>query len=307
MAKNIERLCAGLLAGIMVWAPAPEHAEACSYIEQPEPVRPAPNVWDSGDDGATFPANGIFRGYAYGGGVDAWILDGEELEFEEMDVELGGTPQAGSYWLPTVDLTPGMVLENEYCNGEASCRVTVVEADYAAPEKPVLSNPLFTLERERIISRALPCGSAPNTFEFDLDVTDEGSASNQDLVILAYFGRSAQLATSAETAQMAFMMSSWAEPAERITAYVWEGNTEGFTTSVEFCFAVEVMDLAGNVSPRSEPMCVNPTDRRAPYVTGSGAGGCSVGASGSSSSSPWSLALLGFVLLGARRKTRRES
>lgn len=53
------------------------------------------------------------------------------------------------------------------------------------------------------------------------------------------------------------------------------GGTPGVDTlNQPFCVAIELLDIAGRRSPRSAPLCIDPTDKSAPYFSGDGC--CSV-------------------------------
>jgi len=275
-------------------------ARACDPLPAPEGVSSMPRFGEQG-----YPGNGVFVEFG-ATQTPEWTLDGEAIAMESVDLgaSVASTVLAQMY-RPVTAIPAGSTIDAVECIF-SDCTLMIGPEDTSAPETPALTNAEIFLDRDR--SRG-PCGGAFSTLTFDLSADDGAGDAVTDLIVIAYLGADASSAESEATAARVFRVPDNSDQDGRIIIKLSESDNAQFPTSRAFCMAVEVMDRAGNVSPRSDALCLDPTDGEAPNVTGPGADGCAVSAPGSSSSppsSPWALALFGFVLLGARRVTRKD-
>ena len=280
-----------------------QDAEACSIAHFEESMPPE---WSETNE---FPANGIF--YAEFEQRYHWVDEqGDPIELEEvMELNL---PELLDIRRPVTPLTPGQKIMTEGCNHE-SCTWTIVEEDTTAPPTPRISEVEVYIDRQRRLERTRyvdSCGGGSgdnHSISFQLEFDEE--IEDVDLhTIWLEFG--------ADDGDIVYVMPPPTEDrVTRATAYQADGKTIYYSTSLSeqnqflrpdapFCFRAALMDAAGNVSQRSAEQCVDPTNRRAPYVSGPGA--CSIGALGAGPSAPSGIPLLGLaiglVALGVRRR-----
>ena len=261
-------------------------ASACSYVDPFTTTTSAPR-----GNTTTLPANVIFAGQS-----DAPMLekDGAALELEATD-PLPGFTRA---WRPSTPLEPGDVLTPEGCEEDA-CKLTIVQADEEAPDAAEVSAPAVFIDDDDKIS--VDCSI--DTFTFSLRAFDAQTPSDQ-LIGLAYFGATEEDATATRVPGEVFEIPAKADPSEPTTAIeIFGTRPDTFDLTQPFCFAIEVMDHAGNLSERSAPLCIDPTDLDSPYVTTPGNGGCATTPGGSPTRAP-ALLLLGMSLIALRRRQR---
>ena len=280
-----------------------QDAEACSIAVYQESLPPE---WS---ESKTFPANGIF--YAEFEERYNWVDEqGNAIEFEGvMDQNL---PELLDIRRPVTPLVPGQKIRTEGCEHE-DCVWTIGEEDTTAPPMPRVADIEVYIDRKQRFQRTRyvdSCGGGggdDHSLSFVLEF-DEG-LENADLhtMWISYVG---------DHGDKIFVQAPPTEErTARVTGYNADGKTLYYSAALSeanmilrpdgpFCFRAALMDAAGNVSPWSSEQCVDPTNRRAPYMTGPGA--CSIGAIGAGPLSPSGVPLLGLafglVALGVRRR-----
>jgi hypothetical protein len=287
---------------VLVLTLLPSDASACSIaIDTPPRDHPF---------GASFPTNGIFMA-TYSSG--AWEIDGVpvELEADEELSALLGVP----VWRPVSgELPAGAELARPCGSTSAVCgSATVAGApDLVPPSRPVVGVQV-TLVDGPSDGSGFGCVQPDHA---TLTVTSESGeplddgGPDSELSLIAYVASSPEAAASATSATALFGTSR----GDSLATDVWVGfdgerdGTSPFRTGA-FCVAVEVMDAAGNRSPRSEPRCVDTLDRDAPTTIVVDGGGCAV-MPGRSAMSGWLLGaslVLGWTLYRRRRRPTRKN
>jgi hypothetical protein len=137
------------------------------------------------------------------------------------------------------------------------------------------------------------------SMDFDVEVTDDGSAPT-DLHLLGWFG--ADEAELAAAAGPEIMFWPWPRedgfPAVNISlgfGGAHDRDGEHFRKG-RYCFSLSAVDLAGNESERSDPECIDTRDPDDPRVDFASCGCMSTGGS------RWGVLLLPLLLARRRRR-----
>lgn len=289
----------GALAGLV-----PADAEACSIAYEPL-VLPADGSMD-------FPANGLFSKE-----VLQWSkADGTALEFVD-DMALAsaiGSNGSPTLWRPVQALTPGETLTSEQCYFTERCTVVVGEPDLEAPTEPVLSDAFVYLDRpekQGVFQRNFvdSCGFTGEYHYLEFQAQSEDDRTDlAQMWMLVYAGPDASSVQSGASAVRFEWPLRYMAAGAPFQLPLYEDDLL-LPSNAPFCVAIELVDQAGNISPRSQPLCVDPTDRRAPNVGGPGAAGCACAttAPAEAPAGMLAIALLGLVAMrrGARTENRR--
>jgi len=309
---TLERITAAMLAASLLGALAPGEADACSTLP---PMYP--------DDGTTnFPSNGMFSR-----DVSGWMKEsGAELDFFE-DQTLGAAVGAEGpvrLWRPVQDLIPGETLTTAECLVAESCSIVVGQPDAEAPAEPILKKPYVYLDEEEGRLEGLigqdpvdDCGpSGPNHYmTFEIEGGDDRATFEQMWAIVHAGPTIASVRDTSSATMFVHLRDVFAgEHSMRVDL---AEDSATFPSNRRFCVALELVDQAGNISPRSQPLCIDPTDKRAPYIDGPGAPGgigsggggvtrglCSTTTPSHSAPGAWWVVLVGcaWVVLGRRRR-----
>lgn len=262
-------------------------ARACSYTDPFVTATSSPRL-----NTTTLPANVIFAAQSE---EPKFELDGGALELEST-TPLPGFNRA---WRASTPLEPGDVISPVGCE-DARCELTIIQADEQAPDAAEISDPAVFIDDDDRIS--VDC--SVDSFTFSLRAFDAQTPSEQ-LLGLAYFGATEEEASSTLVPGEVFELPVKADSGEPTTEIKLLGSRpDTFDLTQPFCFAIEVMDLAGNRSERSAPLCIDPTDLDAPYVTTPGRGGCATTSGTSPAGAPVLLFLgIALVVCGRRQRT----
>ena len=175
--------------------------------------------------------------------------------------------------------------------------------DSQAPGPVTLSDPQVTLVHNGCNGSGASC---PDMDLLDLTVSaTDDLATSEQLRYIAAFGSTAAEATNAE-AEIIF--SPEPMDASRVRAHLGQdGQRSGHWFSAgALCFTLAAVDPAGNVGPRSAPLCLNTVDDDADYVTVVRGNGCTGFGCTSTTATAAPLALGAAVTLLAfcRRRVR---
>lgn len=146
-------------------------------------------------------------------------------------------------------------------SGTISPRSGDAGADGQAPSKPALTNPRVSLYHGPCDGRGAACPEL-DWLEVEVSASDDRT-STRELRYVAYFGGTANDASAQPQPELLFEADGNDE--RRISA--WLGlNRQRRGTGFErqaLCFTIAAVDNAGNVGPRSDPLCLDTTDEKA--------------------------------------------
>lgn len=294
----------------------PSLAHACDYVMDPDPVRAFPsNQWI--DD---LPANSWFA-YDYEPADAPWIDgDGNPVELVRDDdlsaLASTGHPWAINVFRPAIPLNEGATYTGPSCSSAAhDCGFVVGVADTAAPDAPVIDSVVVRYVTNGHDGGAAGCPDL-DVMNLQLALEDDRTASNE-LVLIAYVGDDEAAANSADAGYV-WMPTEWNDPdpgdglafAQVLlgVAKNHERSGEHLRAAGPMCFTLAAMDRAGNVSERSEAVCLDTTDPRDPLVERTradhGPFGCATGSG--SAATPLLILLVGFGLTTTSRRGRER-
>lgn len=278
------------IATVVVARPAP--AYACTPDDGP-PMAPR-NPWWSADD---FPTNGLFVSSL------EWRSSAGPLELVEDAAltALWGTRVRR----PTMPLPSGAVFEATECAAPCVHELRVGSGPDVSPPSPAKLIDVRTL-----LVRAPDPGGAFSCGDTDrLEITISGADDNaptDELAIAGYVGADEPEIATHSAPDIVFG-SDYDAP---LRATIWLGQSAGrqrnglpFRASDRFCFAVALVDRAGNVGDRSGTTCLDTTDPNDPTVVWVDSEGC--GCHGTrGGGSPVLLPLALWVVVDIRRRRR---
>lgn len=245
----LRALLAALLGigALLVTLIAPTPAAACTWLssERAEFVGQTP--------GAT-PVNAIFlREMSLTGG----LLAPEDEALLEVDTDLTALLNQASRGtaLEVMRLRPDV-----FAPGERD----YVEPDSVAPAQTTVRSVRveYFVDHEFDPEACGPGGDA-DVLVMSLDAADEGTATGR--LWLGYFGDTEDEALAAEAPGILLAGD------DEILVSLGDSSTHarsgvGFSRAERYCFAIAAMDQAGNIGPRSEPVCLDTDDPDDPLV-----------------------------------------
>lgn len=287
-----------LASALLVAASPVRPAHACSVGLGPQGLLRYPWFTEPG-----FPSNGLFASsleWRDEAGAPLVLVD------DPIATALWGTqvrrPAAamppGSMWFPTSD-----------CPDRGTCRHRLIigPPDTTPPTAAVLASVTTYL----VTSPTEPGGCSVSCGDYDtlvLRVTGTDDTTPADhLGILAYVGKDEEEVAGRTAPDL--VIGNDPGPPDRVReATIILGDSlsrdrDGapLREKGRFCFAVALMDWAGNVGARSATTCLDTTDEDDPTVVPVGTHGCDCGGAGGGSG--WlALGLLGVI--GRRRRRR---
>lgn len=242
---------------------AAPRAHACDYALGPPPPPRFP--WFSQ---AGFPTNGMFTS-----GLEWRTVDGVPLQLvpdvamslrlgHEVRRPVGGALAPGARFVPTED-----------CPARGSCRHTLVVGsgpDLTPPGRAIIRVLVTLLPR---VPRGAGGFSCPDVDELQLTVEgSDDTTPTEHLTMLAYMGPTPEAALARPEPDAAFGSPSGGGGG-LLTADILLGESISrarsgapFRAAGPFCFAIALMDQAGNIGPRSDARCLDTTDVNDPTV-----------------------------------------
>ncbi len=284
---------ASLAGAVILFSAAP--AAACGYMLGPNATPRFP--WWSAEG---FPTNGLFASsfeWRDDGGSPLELVDATDVsEATGLMLRRAAAPlPAGGAFFTTGD-----------CPATGDCRHRLSIAagpDTQPPSKAMITGLRTLLIRDPVGTGGFTCPDIDN-LELRVEGTDDTTPAEQ-LVTLAYVADTASAAESKAQVDVAFAFDLGpADDSKRAlvsTIAIGEAvdrarDGEPFRAAGRFCFAVALMDWAGNIGERSDARCLDTTDLDDPTVEMVDGQGCACsGDPRRPSSSP---ALLIAVLLG---------
>lgn len=249
-------------------------ASACDYSLGPTLPTAYPENSNAGRGiHEDFPANGILLGASEEELIESdWISD--EGEVLELARAAGYVGELGFYQ-PTAPLVEGTRYTSEGCSTASTpCGFIVGAPDQTAPDTPIISDYKVNIHER---PRTGGLGGCPDLdyLALTLEISDDRAAPDH-LIGLAYIADDASGVRALTAPSLKFRPhESWraASDGDPDTIVITLGESlqrnrdgVGFRREGPFCFALTMMDRAGNESPRSEPICLSTVDEDAPYV-----------------------------------------
>jgi hypothetical protein len=269
----------------------------------------APPYWGPSSD--IVPTNGFFT---YGD--PTWFRNGVAVELAE-DVELGARIGMPTY-KPVQPLRPGdeLTFWDDWCEPacsycESDCEgmlLTIGPADITAPTKPELT--VHTrLVRDPASPGAWSCGDA-DSLEIQVTVTDDMSPI-RDIGMVAYVAPTLAELPAMTTPTHAIGLGYDAAGSFAIieiglgeaSGHI-RGGSDPFTSPDPFCFSLAAFDAAGNLSERSDPVCVETDNENDPSVVWVESTGCGCQSTAAGPSSLLLVAIVALVIRGTGRARR---
>lgn len=223
------------------------------------------NPWWSADD---FPTNGLFVSSL------EWRSSAGPLELVEDAAltALWGTRVRR----PTMPLPTGALFEATECAAPCVHELRVVSGPDVSPPSPAdLIGVRTLLVRDPDSGGAFSCGDT-DRLELTISGVDD-NAPTDELAIAGYVGAD-EAEVAAHAAPDIVFGSDYDAP---LRATIWLGQSAGrqrnglaFRASDRFCFAVALVDRAGNVGERSGTTCLDTTDPNDPTVMWVESEGC---------------------------------
>lgn len=276
---------------------ASNEAYACSCSIESGPLALPQHPYASSSD---FPRNGLFTSSTEwrdaSGGSLVLVRDDDASERLGIDVRR-----------PSTALEEGATYVDASCTGSCGRSITIGSDDVTAPSAATLDEVRVTYADD-----APETGVSCQTDTLSLRVggTDDRTPASE-LTTVAYVG-----ATAEEVAATLEPSATFARDPNDDSSTIVLGGAEGhrrdeapLRASGPFCFAVALMDHAGNVGARSATRCIDTTDPAdpaiefVPYAQPCSGAFCSVSHRRAGSASLGGLGI-GIVLLLARRRAR---
>lgn len=302
-------------------------ASACDYTLDHTPPTPYPEQsypnWGVQDD---FPSNGFFLVTSDEETFESdWTHDSDgstlELTRDATNIVDWSTESKTYYtyrgaYRPTSPLTPGSRYTSRRCSsGDDTCGFIVGPPDDVAPNAPVLIDYSVNLHKNPRSGGAAGCPDL-DMLTLTLEVSDDRTKPD-NLVGMAYIAEDAATVTALITPTLTFKPhESWRASSEldpkAISFALGEAVSRardgfGFRREGPYCFALAVMDRAGNVGPKTDPVCITTTDEDAPYVSFEpGRFACSAAPTHPPTELPLGLALVSFGAFFAFTKRRER-
>ncbi len=137
-------------------------------------------------------------------------------------------------------------------------------SDTQAPSAVTISDPRVTIVENGCDGSGASCPSLDKV-QFNVDFSDDVTPAEK-MRFIASFGETAVEATAAEPSVIFS-----ADPSDVRVVRAWLGfnrarSGSGFDRE-HLCFTLSAVDAAGNVGPRSQPLCLETTNDSASYVT----------------------------------------
>jgi len=275
-------------------------AEACSYALGP----PSPPVypWWRADN---FPTNGLFSSSF------EWTTLTGPLVLEDDDalsLRLGMTVRR-----PSSPLIPGRIYQATECYQGGTCNLVVgAGPDMTPPSRAAISSLRTLLVRDPEGVGAFSCPDV-DSLEIKVEGSDD-TTPPEFLAIGAYLGDTPAEVLANTQIDVSFGFD-YAAPGEPLLSTVYIGESverrrdgEPFRAAGRFCFAVALIDWAGNIGERSDVQCLDTTDENDPTVEFVESTGCGCSAPADpSGATPFVLAFLVSVRAARRRRARRQS
>jgi MYXO-CTERM domain-containing protein len=287
--------CPILLVALAGLALAARPADACSWGPGPEGTPRFPWFIESG-----FPTNGLFAST-----LEWHYPDGRVLELVPDDAL---SARFGlSIRRPATPLAPGTILKpDEHCPS-TTCNWQLVVgdgADMTPPPAPTVSARTL-LVQDPVGAGGLSC---PDTDSLELTIVgDDDTTPRAHLGLAAFIAADETQLAAKTTHDLVFGYDLGPSDVPTIATIVLGESVgrmrdgEPFRSPDRFCFALALVDWAGNVGPRSTPTCLDTTDENDPTVEWVESSGCGCRTSGRPGS--WLVVLaFGFVV---RRRRRR--
>lgn len=247
---------------------SPARADACSWAPGPQGWIRYP--WFSAND---FPANGLFTS-----SLEWRSRDGAPLVLV-VDEALTAT------WglevrRPASPLSPGALYEPTEDCPSSPCRhvLSIGAADTTPPSTPDLTVRTL-LVRDPQGAGAFSCPDT-DALELVIHATDDTTPA-EHLSIAAYVAPDVVALAARTEPDLIFAFDPGPADEPPTTATITLGESVGrqrdgapLRVAGPFCFAVAIVDWAGNVGPRSTPTCLDTTDPSDPTVVWVASAGC---------------------------------
>lgn len=166
----------------------------------------------------------------------------------------------------------------------------IISDDYEVMDPPDIIEvmPRYTYEERKGIYKGCNFSDA---IELDIEYVLPNSPGIGAMAIL-YAGRNAEEALATQQAiWFARTLGDMRVPlTEGTLVHTYEDGEEVFSQPV--CISVQLMDIVGQLSERSKPICFDPADESSPYVETPYAQGCACSSISSSRAAPAPTALL---------------
>jgi len=255
---------------------APVEVLACDYMLGPGSHPRYP--WWSAE---RFPTNGLFRSSLEWRDEAGTLL--ELVRDDDFSEQLGlevRRPAAG-------ELAAGAVyFTTEDCPETGACdhRLEVADGpDLIPPERAVIAELRTELVRDPVDTGAFSC---PDLDRLVIDVDgDDDTTPREHLTMVAYIAEDEAAAATREEIDAAFGYDL-GPPGRPLVSTIAIGEAvdrsrdgEPFRAAGRFCFALALMDWAGNLGERSEVRCLDTTDPDDPTVVWVEGQGCACAAS----------------------------
>lgn len=247
---------------LCVLALAPRPARACSCSVEPGPAQTPASPWFSA---SAFPTNGLFTSSL------EW-RDASGMPLVLVRDEVLSTALGFEVRRAATDVPPGATFfPTDDCPADGACRHALVFAD-----GPDLTPPSAAELRD---VRVVFADDAPETgqscqvdaLEIEVVGTDDVTPRDE-LVTVVFLGDTVAEASSAEAFALGFAYDR-GPPERRLVSTIVLGSAEGhqrdggpLRASGPFCFAVALMDWAGNIGERSGARCLDTTDPSDPAI-----------------------------------------
>jgi MYXO-CTERM domain-containing protein len=294
-----------MLAVVVFMLPTAAAAEPCTIIPPPSRTRPL-----SGADVDSMPANRIFFTY---GGLPPQLVDPSSYRPLYFETLTEWTIRVNKNWTGVYEFAPltafrlsqpdshrGRVYRESACvaAGGGPCDFVVGPQDLNPPSRPEVDGVEVTLHR---FAGSSPTDCNEEQLRFDVDVFD-ARAPTWQLRLLAYMGSTLDELDASREPELMFTPLWEEDDDSEVDAFVGLGGKhdrsgQGFRKG-EFCFAITAIDLAGNESDRSDPVCIDTRDASDPRVHYAG---CACRGGAGTGGAALLLAVLALVL--RRRRT----
>jgi hypothetical protein len=272
----------GVLAALL----APSRADACSYSLGFDP----PRVYC--EKKGEIPANAIIDKSSFDGLADASLFEAESTISSRFAACVDQTlrqsdARCASLFRLRPNTPAGTVVRSREQNPyECPLDVTVVgEADTTPPPRPILADAVIDMKRDPADTGCYSCPDVDSLTFFVTNVKDD-RAPRRLMHIAVYVAPTVEQVRDRTTIDHLLSVFEASEvgvgpkatidpangPAAAAQAYLGKSvgrertATEGIFRGGPLCFAVESMDAAGNLSPRSEALCLDHRDENDPRV-----------------------------------------
>lgn len=227
---------------------------------------------------------------------DALFDAGQEAYHDDIDYEVVHRLADPDAFIGRVVTVPGCATQVQ------ECRFTMGPRDDVPPGRPEVSGLMVELYAQ--------AGGGPvdcpniESMTFDVEASDDRTPA-QNLRLAAYIADDEDALAAAT--EPAVVWQPWHMDAPPPEIYVGLGiggeherDGHHFRRAGRYCFSISAIDMAGNISERSEPQCIDTTDESDSRVVLARGCGCVAGGDGWRGA-PW---MLLAVMVGWRRRRR---